>query len=210
MRNRSKKRTISVISTLLSVAGVAAPLTAIVGQPPAKVTVKLDKVSDVLSRMAENGGLGPIEFLREQGTQNRATVDSLVTGLEQLIFTAKTPMRRSEAAFTLAVAGTGEVPLSGMVNRLANIYRRSSDAEVRAAILSMMQQQRDRTRAIAFLKSIAVEVGGHPDLSGPWGAVTALSHMNGEGVAALKDLRDAHAVTDPRARGYVDWYLGRK
>jgi len=69
--------------------------------------------------------------------------------------------------------------------------------------------QKDRKPAIAFLKSVATEDSEHQDFSGAsWGAVTALSHMNDEGLTALEELREAGAITDPRAHGYVAWYLG--
>jgi len=209
MLNTSNAR--GLLTSLLVLACVAAPFATPNAQTQTKPREKMHKVTDVLSQMAETGDLGPVIFLRDQANQNPATVDSLVTGLERLIFTGKTMRGRSSAAITLAQAGTGEVPLPGIVNRLAEAYRKSADPEVRGAIITAMIKQRDRVSAIKFLSAVAVEDSEHQDFSGAsWGAVTTLSHMSGAGVAALKQLHDRRAITDPRAQGYTDWWFGER
>jgi hypothetical protein len=119
-------------------------------------------------------------------------------------------MTRISAVITLSAAGTGEQPLPGMVNRLKNIYKQSDDRFVRGSVVAAMQGQKDRKPAIAFLKSIASEDPNHQDFpEASLNAVSSLSKMGQDGLAALRDLRQANSVADPSARGFIDWYLGK-
>lgn len=147
--------------------------------------------------------------LQEQQQYPRTTIDSIVTGLERIALKSNSRDARQSAASALASAGSANQPIDRALDRVVNIYSQSDDPVVRLTILNQMSRQKDRRAAIAFLKKVAVEGPKQQDY--PHASLTAVSelaHMGAEGRAALTELRTAGAITDSRARGYTQWFLG--
>jgi hypothetical protein len=97
---------------------------------------------------------------------------------------------------------------------MLDVYSRAPENRiVHIVIISSMQQQRDRPRALAFLKTVAVTRGDTNPVDGsgdPLVAVETLSYMGPKGRAALMELRDAKQFRNPSAAGYVGWFLQQK
>lgn len=112
------------------------------------------------------------------------------------------------AAQTLATAGEIQQPIPGAFDRLIGLYRKADDQYVRSIILNRIELQSDQIRAIAFLHDVALQNPRHQDVAqASLFAVTALSYMEARGRAALVALRESGQMTDPRAIGYVNWFL---
>jgi hypothetical protein len=78
-------------------------------------------------------------------------VDSLIAGLERIVFTGPTEYIRMQAANALSAAGEGDHALPGAVDRVVAIYARSRDVLVREIILRNMMSQHDRPRVSTHL-----------------------------------------------------------
>jgi hypothetical protein len=75
-------------------------------------------------------------------------------------------------------------------------------------VLGFTSDQKDRARAIAFLKSVATQDTRNQDFEGAaQTAAEGLSVMGKEGRAALVDLRDRKLLRDGRTRAFVRWFL---
>jgi hypothetical protein len=71
-----------------------------------------------------------------------------------------------------------------------------------------MPKQQDRAGALAFLKSVATQSGTQRDYEyAPFHAAEALSHMSGDGRAALIELRNKKLIRDPKTLGFVHYFL---
>lgn len=78
-------------------------------------------------------------------------------------------------------------------------------------IVHYMYDQSDRSRAIAFLKSIAAQDSDGQDFDGaPFIAAMVLSEMSEDGRAALLELQSNNLLRDGRTAGFVNWFLKSK
>jgi len=142
-----------------------------------------------------------------------ARVDSVLDGLERIAQASNMARRFPTSAPVLAImeAGSAEQPPAGIFEREMRLYRASNSVTVRNAIIVLMPRQKDRTRALAFLKSVAMQSGQQRDYEyAPYQAAQALSHMGKDGRAALIDLRDKKLLRDGKAIGFVNWFLSTK
>jgi len=144
----------------------------------------------------------------------RSQVDSVVDGLVFLAVNSESDHVRHVAARSLAKGASIKRPIPGIFDRMLDVYRRSPDNEiVHLAIINSMQGQRDRPRALAFLKAVSLTRGDPNPIDGtgdPVWAVEALSYMGPAGRAVLIELRDAKKLRNPAAAGYVRWFLEQK
>jgi hypothetical protein len=193
---------------IVLIATVCAPaFRPLVAQAPPKPTVRVGSVRETLDGFEQRGGPAPY-LLRVHDKYPRAKLDSLLAGLEHIVFTGRTEYLRMQAAGALTVAGEGDHALPDAVDRVVSIYRRSSDVLVREIILRNMMRQHDRPRAIAFLKTVALEEPSRDGVYGaPTSAVGTLRYMGTEGRSALVELRDSGRVHDPNARAAIQWFL---
>jgi hypothetical protein len=138
-----------------------------------------------------------------------AHVDSVVAGLERIAKTGSSGLA-TEATAALMDAGAAQKAPSGIFDRQMRVYR-GGNIELRAVIVDFMPDQKDRIRALAFLKSLASQSGARRDYeNSAERAVEALSVMGNDGRAALIELRDKGLLHDPQARSYAIWFLNQK
>ena len=176
--------------------------------PPA---VELRGVAEIIADYENSESVGLSSIMWDVHGYSRARIDSLLDGIERLVSTAKFPATRASAAFALGNAASAGKPVPGVFDRLVGLYSRSSDELVKRAVVWTMADQRERVRAIAFLKSVATEKPDQEDFTqASVSAVSTLSRMGAVGRSALLELRDAGAIHDPRASGFVNWYFRRK
>jgi hypothetical protein len=144
----------------------------------------------------------------------RSQVDSVVDGLVFLALNSESDHVKHVAARSLADGASIQQPIPGIFDRMLDVYSRSPDNRiVHIAIISSMQGQRDRARALAFLKTVALTRGDPNPVDGtgdPMWAVETLSHMGPAGRAALIELRNGNKFRNPAAVGYVNWFLQQK
>lgn len=164
-----------------------------------------------LERGDHTGKRSASSIVREPEKYPRARVDSVIEGLERLALRSKSGMVRSEAAATLTMAGAANSPIPGVFERTLGVYHRSSDNLARGMIISFMYHQRDRARAISFLKSVAAQDSAHADYpEAPFRAAQTLSEMGPDGRSALAKLHRTGALRDSRTLGFADWYFRTK
>ncbi len=141
----------------------------------------------------------------------QSQVDSVVDGLVFLAVNSESDHVRHMAAAALAQGASIQQPIPGIFDRMLDVFRRSPDNEiVHIAIIKSMQVQRDRPRAIAFLKAVSLTRGDPNPVDGsgdPVWAVETLSFMGPEGRAAIIELCHANQFRNHRADGYVSWFL---
>jgi hypothetical protein len=151
--------------------------------------------------------LNPMSYPRSQ-------VDSIVDGLVFLALHSESVHVRQMSATSLVKGASVQQPIPGIFDRVLDLFSRSPDNEiVHISIISGMQGQRDRVRALAFLRSVALTRGDPNPVDGtgdPLWAVETLSFMGAAGRSALIELRDAKQFRNPRAAGYVNWFLMQK
>jgi hypothetical protein len=144
----------------------------------------------------------------------RSQVDSVVDGLVFLALNSESDHVKQMAATSLAKGASIQRPIPGIFGRMLDVYSRSPDNHiVHIAIIHSMQGQRDRARALAFLKAVALTRGDPNPVDGsgdPVWAVETLSLMGATGRAALIELRDLNQFRNPGAAGYVRWFLQQK
>jgi hypothetical protein len=188
--------------------------TTINAQPVNTASPKARGVSELLGHFEEtairtgSGGPDPFFILRDWDKHPRSRIDSIVDGLEHILFNSTSENARMSAAVMLAAAGSSDRPLPGLLERVIADYRRTREPLAQSAIVSFMTGQRDRPRAIAFLKSVAIEAPDRQDFTqASLTAVSTLARMGEAGRAALIELRQTGAVRDPAAKGYIYWFL---
>ena len=177
--------------------------------------VMAKNVSEMLARSEESAktkGFGGVVFsqmLQQANQYPSATLDSVVGGLERIAMTSPDQRARAWAAMELASGGSSETSKLGIIDHALSLYNRSSDKLVRSMIVGQMANQREKGKAISFLKLIASQSPRRQDFpQASLSAVSTLSHMGTPARAALIDLRHARRMTDPAAIGFVNWFLG--
>ena len=137
-----------------------------------------------------------------------ARVDSILDGLEQIALTAEPRFTGSVAAAALAYAGSVEKAPPGVFDRAVRVYTKSKHPIVRLKILNRMFQQKEGSRSLAFLKSVAVQRTDQQDFQDAASAAAeGLSRMGADGLAALVELQDRKLLRDGNAIGFVRWFL---
>jgi hypothetical protein len=210
----SRLREPSWLVVVLGLTGALTPTT-INAQPVNTASPKVKGVSELLSHFEEtairtgSGGTDLAFMLRDWEEHPRARLDSIVNGFEQIVLHSNSANARLSAAVMLAfAAGSSDRPLGGLLDRVIALYRRTGEPLAQSAIVSSMYGQRDRPRAIAFLKSVAIEAPDRQDFTqASLTAVSTLARMGEDGRAALVELRQSGAVRDPAAKGYIGWFL---
>jgi hypothetical protein len=149
------------------------------------------------------------EEVRHPEKFGSARVDSILDGLEQIALTAEPRFTGSTAAAALAHAGSVEKAPPGVFDREVRVYAKSKHPIVRLTILNTMFEQKERARALAFLKSVAAQRTDQQDFQdAAFTAAEGLSRMGADGRAALIDLRGRGVIRDGNAIGFVNWFLG--
>jgi hypothetical protein len=165
----------------------------------------------IAAEKSGSAGYGLSEALTHPKQYPAAVLDSIVDGVEWMALHLKEGRARMWAAQTIATAGEIQQPIPTAFDRLIGLYKKADDQYVRSMILSRIELQSDQARAIAFLNGVALEGPRNQDFAqASLFAVTALSHMGVRGRAALVELRSGRKMTDPRAIGYVNWFLSVK
>ncbi len=154
----------------------------------------------------------------------QALVDERLDSLEQDALNDTTTAGRLRAVAAIANVGQGSedcantspsvVAQDGVVPRLASIYRRSRDAEVRHSILGRMVSQAECDEAVAFLTEVAEEVPSSPRTNAVGlrrspatpqsDAVFLLLEFGARGDSALRRLHSAGSVRDSFALASLD------
>jgi hypothetical protein len=158
--------------------------------------------------MARSGRRRMPDEVRNPAKYSRARVDSVLDGFEPIALGANSPSMGAWAASVLMRAGSADQPAPRAFDRAFKVYQRSNQTAVRAMVLGFTSDQKDRARAIAFLKSVATQDTRNQDFEGAaQTAAEGLSVMGKEGRAALVDLRDRKLLRDARTRAFVRWFL---
>lgn len=140
-----------------------------------------------------------------------ARVDSVLDGLIQIAQASKSGFRTASAVMAIMKAGSAERPQPGAFDREVSFYRRSKNTTIQGTILTLMFEQKDRPRAIAFLRSVAMQSGDQRDYEyAPYEAAQSLSHMGNDGRAVLLDLQNKKLLQDGRTGGFTHWFLSTK
>jgi hypothetical protein len=120
--------------------------------------------------------------------------------LERLALRSDDAKVRQAATITLA-----RTAAPGVGARLERIHRRSTDPMVRRTALRLFPLAPDRSRAVAYLATVAM---GDADASeaydGPTAAVWILAGMGPAGADALRDLHARGAVRSRKAAAALD------
>jgi hypothetical protein len=124
-----------------------------------------------------------------------ALVDSLNAGLAQLALTGANEDVRSAAVSTLVFMGKNRPDVTG---RIIGIYERSRDPRVRGNVLVLLPLASQRSRAIGFLRGVAVR--GEEPQDEPAKAISSLALLGPEGQAVLRELHAGGRVRSPEAR----------
>jgi hypothetical protein len=136
-----------------------------------------------------------------------ATVHSLIDGLERLALESDNGNVRHSSARYMSIAGyiSNARPEPGLLARLKRIYARTTDPELRVAVVTSMGQIAERREAVAFLEEVAKQDPASEDFPNAalW-ALRTLPGMGDEGLAALKSLHDSKAVRHAQARHGLD------
>jgi hypothetical protein len=184
------------------------------GQALSKPSTAPKGATEVLAnfeKRAKSGDGTVLQIILHPEEYPRARVDSVIDGLEKLALSVESELVRTEAAGALGMAGSAKKALPGVFNRELRVYRNSTSRTVRAMIVHHMWDQSERDRAIAFLKSIAVQDSDREDFSGaPFLASMSLSEMGADGRSALAELGEKRLLRDARTAGFVDWFLDRQ
>ena len=111
----------------------------------------------------------------------------------------------------LAAPGFREFPRTVPVfERMARVYRRSTDNTVKAMIAGNMAKITERQEALAFLEQLATTPTDElPYQSAAGEAVHGLSGMGQEGPDVLRRLDAAGAVRDAEAKRALVYLAGR-
>lgn len=145
------------------------------------------------ARLGHQPQLGQVIFNRAPFPT--ALVDSLVLGLEQLALTGAHENIRSAAVSTLVFMGRD---LPDGTERVIRIFERSNDQRVRGNVLVLLPMTSQKSRALGFLRRVAVRSGGPQDE--PAKAITSLAHLGSDGQAVLRELHASGAVRSQEAR----------
>jgi hypothetical protein len=161
-------------------------------------------------KMAKRGAGGDgADIVLHPGFYPRARVDSVIDGLERIALASGSQFVRGQAVAALSMAGSDDAPIPGVFERAINIYNRSDSHQVRGMIIGYMSHQRDRAKALSFLRSVAMEDPEQTD-DLPFLAVNTLSEMGNGGRVTLVELLDNELLRDPKSIGFVKWFLGRR
>jgi len=177
-------------------------------------TVNRDPAATVVANVAKMASVGRVavpDELQYPERYSQARVDSVVTGLEQIARTSSSGFVTATTVSAIMHAGSADHSTPRIFEREIQFYRSTDNLVVRGTILSLMPDQKDRARAIAFLKSVTAQSGSQRDYeNAPFHAAEALSHMGHDGRAALRDLRSKGLIKDPTTIGFVYSVLDRR
>lgn len=159
------------------------------------------------------GGAMMIIHLLTHPDRAQATVDSILSGLENLALNADVQRVRTAAATSLVFTGDTRRPdhLPGAFARSMRVYRQSRDPLVRATMLPILPFYAEQGQVVAFLKSVATQSPSeqdYPDASSQ--AISALTYMGQEGRAALRELHESKGVRDPAAEALLRYVMRQK
>jgi hypothetical protein len=193
---------------LLLALGLIAPIAC--AAQVASTTIVRTGAREVLARFekhAQAGNAAVPDVVRHPENYPRTTVDSVIDGLENLAMRAEPEFARRDAIIALTLAGSDKHPIPGIFERVMRVYQRSDSHLVRVMVIGYIADGQDRARAIEFLKSTATTPPPPRFDVAPILAAQQLSHMAGEGRAILSELYAKGAIQDPRAYGFVRWFL---
>ncbi len=207
----TSRRQLNGLAVALVISVGFCPLAA-TGQGATRSWSSAKEMLAILEARAESGepaSLGSVVRYPEKFAP--ATIDSVLAGLEILALDGRSPRTRQAAASSLAQAGSARHHRTDITGRAISVYRRSRDPLVKRTILSFMLFQLDRPSALGFLREISVAPANHQDFEeASFVAVSTISAMGPEGQTLLEELRRKNLVTDPTARGLLEWYLSRQ
>ena len=194
-----------ILASLSSAVGSSACAQAVNRTP----TLAVEQVLEPIEQGRSSSGASVV--LLQRGKYPARQIESLVVALDRLVTTAPTAIARVSAAQALASAAAGVGPVPGVFDRLIFAYRRTDESLVRRIVVTQMQNQHDRVRAIAFLKEIASKPTARQDFDGAARtAVETLSFMGDDGRTALYELHSRGAIADAAASAYANWFLSKK
>lgn len=130
----------------------------------------------------------------------QATVDSIVSGLENLASTSEASEVREEAVNLLSRFGIRgpriDQPLGGMVAMLLRLYdRQPSGSEVRSMIVGLIPEMAERNVALPKITYLAALPEFNSEfVAAPKVAVQSLTRMGRSGEAALQRLYETGAL----------------
>lgn len=137
-----------------------------------------------------------------------AMIDSVLDGLQRLALTSPRREVRTDAVGLLAFAGQHwpkpRSPRAG--NRLAAIYRGTSDTGLQALLVGMsLPHLAEPGPALPILRDVAMQAESRQDFpeASVW-AVESLARMGDPGRAVLRDLHRRGAVRSAAARSRLD------
>jgi hypothetical protein len=130
-----------------------------------------------------------------------ADVETLLRELENFALTGTPQWLRGETVLRLSLIGSSRVPrpTAGIFVRLDRVYRGTSDATVRSAVVKAMGGLTERRQAAGFLERIAKQEPADFAES-QRRALESLMRLGTEGQTSLKRLHDTDAVRDPKAK----------
>lgn len=146
-------------------------------------------------------------ILLHPDSYNPGWLDQLLSGLTALALNADSPHLRAASVSALSLPGERQRsrPVTGVVTRLVQVYRQSSDPDVRGVVVAVMSDQAERPEALAFLGAIATQPSRAADFpNSASAAIHSLTMMEADGAAVLKRLHETGAVKDQRAREDLD------
>lgn len=141
-----------------------------------------------------------VHILTHHNDYPAASLEKLLTGLEQVALTGEPQRLRAEAALALAIPGKrrGAHPI-GTFPRLQRVYHRSTDPLVRSVVVRAIGDLADTRAAASFLERIAKqESADFPHAQKR--AVLSLLKLDDQGRAVLKRLHETNAVRNPEAK----------
>lgn len=160
-------------------------------------------------QLARKGVGADADIVRHPSLYPRTRVDSVVDGLERIALGSGSDLVKGEAVAALSMAGSDDSSIPGIFERTTKIFMRSDSHQVRGMIIGYMPNQRERAKALTFLRSVAMSDPEQTD-DLPFLAVDVLSGMGTAGRATIADLFDKNLVRDPRSIGFMKWFLSKK
>src|SRR5689334_9445194 len=136
------------------------------GQRATVVTVSRVPAAAVVAnveKMAIVGRVAVPDEVRYPERYSEARVDSVLTGLEQVARNSSSGFVTATAVSAIMHAGSADRTTPRIFEREIQFYRNTDKLVVRGTILSRMPEQKDRARAIAFLRSVTIQSGSQRD-----------------------------------------------
>lgn len=151
-------------------------------------------------------GIGAV--LRHADRLPVAMIDSVLDGLQRLALTSPRPEVRTHAVGLLATAGKHWPKARSLQagNRLAAIYRGTSDPDLKALLVGLsLAWLAEPGPALPVLRDVATQAESRQDFpeASVW-AVESLARMGDPGRAVLRDLHRRGAVRSVAARSRLD------